>query len=282
MSQANVVDITPENFQEVIIDSSMENLIVIGFWTERDPGCVDLMTRIEQLVGGVSKVIFAKIDVDSQMQIAMQFGIQSVPTVALFKEGKPIDSFVGNKQDDELAAFLQPHLPQEQDELLASARELIAAGDHQAAYTPAKRAYELQSDRADIKLVWADVNMHSGKLDVAEQILASIAFIDQDGYYQSLIAALELAKNAAESPEIQALQKDLEQDPDSLEIKVKLAVQLSQGNRHEEALTLLFEVLQKDLNFGEAKKLYLDILATLPEGDPLAPNFRRKLYSLLY
>lgn len=283
MEQSNTVDITAENFQQIIVDSSMEKLVVIGFWTARDPGCVDLMERIEAITGNhADSVIFAKIDVDSQMQIAMQFGIQSVPTVALFKEAKPVDSFVGSKEQAELEAFLQPHLPKEEDALLAQARQLLSAGDGQNAYGVAKKAYELDNERADIKLVFADANIQSGKLDVAEALLGEIRMLDQDGYYQSLVSALELAQNAADSPEIQALQQQLEQAPQDNEIKVKLAVQLSQAGRNEEALVLLFEVLKKDMAFGEARKIYLDILATLPEGDSLAPVYRRKIYSLMY
>lgn len=283
MEQSNIVDITPENFQQIIVDSSMDKMVIIGFWTARDPGCVDLMERIATVASNYGDdVIFAKIDVDSQVQIAMQFGIQSVPTVALFKEAKPVDSFVGNKEQAELEAFLQPHMPKEEDALIAQARQFIAGGDHQNAYGLARKAFELNSDRADIILIFADTNIHTGKLDVAQSLLDGIRMIDQDSYYHSLVSALELAKNAAESPEIQALQEQLAQSPDDNDVKVKLAVQLSQANRHEESLSLLFEVLKQDMNFGDARKTYLDILATLPEGDPLAPQYRRKMYSLMY
>ena len=67
-----------------------------------------------------------------------------------------------------------------------------------------------------------------------------------------------------------------------LKLQQQLAVQYHQVQRSAEALALLFEILKQDLNFGEAKKLYLDILATLPKGEPLASSYRRKLYSLLY
>ena len=60
----NIVDITAENFQQVIIEQSQQNLVVIGFWTPRDPSCIELMDNIAQRVTGVEGVIFAKIDVD--------------------------------------------------------------------------------------------------------------------------------------------------------------------------------------------------------------------------
>lgn len=283
MEQQNIVNITPENFQQIIVEASQVKMIIIGFWTPRDPSCIDLMTALEQVAGHYpDDLIMAKINVDEQQQIAQQFGIQSVPTVALFKEAKPLDSFVGMKTAEELQAFLQPHLPKMEDTLLAQCRALMAQDDYNSAYGLAKQAYELDSERADIKLVYADVNIHSGKLAEAQSLLQSIKMVDQDSYYQTLLSAVELAKTAADSPQIKALQQQLAAQPDDHALKVQLAVQLSQAQRNEEALALLFSVLKVDLAFMDAKKCFLDILATLPQGDPLTTDYRRKMYSLLY
>ncbi len=283
LPQSNIVDITADNFQQIIVEASQVRLVIIGFWTDRDQGCVDMMNALAVLAGHYSnEVILAKINVDEQQQVAMQFGIQSVPTVALFKEAKPLDSFVGMKTEQELQAFLQPHLPKEEDTLLNQCKTLIAAGDHKTAYPLAKKAYELDAERADIRLAYADVSIHCGKLADGESLLQSITMIDQDSYYQTLMSAAQLAKAAADSPQIKALQQQLAQQPDDNEVKVQLSIQLSQAERSEEALELLFSVLKADLNFMDAKKHFLDILATLPDGDPLALNYRRKMYSLLY
>ncbi len=108
--------------------------------------------------------------------------------------------------------------------------------------------------------------------------------VDQDSYYQALVAKLELANQAANSPEIQALEAQLANNPDDVEIKHQLAAQYSQVNRYEEALTLLFRLVQS----GEAetkersKELFLDVLKALPDGDAIAAKFRRKLYTLMY
>ena len=67
-----------------------------------------------------------------------------------------------------------------------------------------------------------------------------------------------------------------------MNIKVKLSVQLQQASQYEDALNLLYSVLVDDLNFGDAKKLFLDMVNALPDGEPLKSQFRRKIYSLLY
>nr|WP_269836652.1 tetratricopeptide repeat protein [Rheinheimera soli] len=150
------------------------------------------------------------------------------------------------------------------------------------AYPLLKEANELASDRVDIRLQLALVQVELGQLEAAEKALATVLMADQDVLYQSVKARLELAQQAADSPEVKALEQALVTDPDNKELQQQLAVQYHQVQRSAEALALLFEILKQDLNFGEAKKLYLDILATLPKGEPLASSYRRKLYSLLY
>ncbi|MFT4924662.1 MAG: putative thioredoxin [Phenylobacterium sp.] len=283
MEQSNIVNITADNFQQIIVEASQVKLVIIGFWTPRDPSCLDLMDYLAQKAAEYpEEVILAKINVDEQQDVAMQFGIQSVPTVALFKQAKPLDSFVGMKTPAEVDDFLQAHLPKMEEALLLQCQALISEGDFKAAYGLAKQAYELDAQRADIRLTYAQVSIHNGKLAEAETLLQSITLVDQDSFYHNVMSALTLAKTAADSPEIKALQQQLEQQPDDFEIKVQLSVMLSQANRHEEALELLFTVLKANLAFGDAKQRFLDMLAALPDGDPLVTSYRRKMYSLLY
>ena len=121
-----------------------------------------------------------------------------------------------------------------------------------------------------------------GQVNQAKELLATIGLVDQDGYYRAILGKIELAEQAAESPEIIALQQALENDPDNLALKVKLAVQMRQANQLEEALSLMHSVLLKDINFEDAKKLMLDMINALPDGEPLKSQYRRKVYSLLY
>lgn len=84
--------------------------------------------------------------------------------------------------------------------------------------------------------------------------------------------------------QIQQLEQKLAANPSDANIAFELAVQYSQVNRNEEALALLLDILRRDLNFadGSAKKTMMDILAALGQGNPIAANYRRQLYSLLY
>ena len=73
-------------------------------------------------------------------------------------------------------------------------------------------------------------------------------------------------------------------NPDDLDVRHQLAVQYTNGGQFREALENLVTILQQDLNHadGATKKLLLDTIASLGKGDPLAAEYQRKLYSLLY
>lgn len=279
----SIVDITLENFQQVILHDSKEKVVMIEFWAEGYEPSQEIAPALAKVAALHSDtLIHARVDCQTQSEIVQQFGVRGLPTVILVKEGQPIDGFAGPQSEPQIVELLNKHLPKLEDGLLEQAQELVSQGDYQQAYTLVKQAYDLDDKRADIKLLLADCQIELGQVNQAKALMATIGLVDQDALYKSILGKIELAEQAAESPEIIALQQELAADPDNLELKVKLAVQLHQANQIEEALELAHAVLVKDLNFGEAKKLTLDMINALPNGDPLKSKYRRKIYALLY
>ena len=280
---SHIVNVTMENVQQELLEASKQKLILIDFWADWCEPCKQLMPVLEKLAQEYQEhLTLAKINCDEQQQIAMQFGVKSLPTVVLFKDGQPVDGFAGVQLESEIRALLNKHLPKPQDGMFEQAMAKVQEQNWLEAYPLLKQAYELEPTRQEFRLMLANVAIEVGKVTEAESIIEGIGLVDQDAGYQQVVAKLELAKQAADSPEIQALQQALEQEPESFELKQKLAIALNQANRNEEALALLFGILKKDMAFGEAKKTYLDIIANLPAGDAVASSYRRKLYALLY
>lgn len=279
----NIVNITLENFQEVILLQSQETLIMVDFWAEWCEPCKSLMPILEKIASEYPKdLILAKVNCDEQQEISMQFGVRNLPTVMLVKDGQPIDGFAGVQPESEIRALLEKHLPKPEEGLFAQAHTLLLEGDYQSAFPLAKEAYDLNPQRPDIALLLSDIYISLGRLEQAKDILETIKLEDQNSDYHSILSKLTLAEESASSPELLALQKKVEENPDNLEDSVLLAIQLHQANQSEEALKLLLKVLKQDLNFDDAKKTTLDIINALPDGDPLASQYRRKVYSLLY
>ena len=279
----NSLAITLENFQQVIIEESKTKLVLVDFWAQQIPESVELRNKLAIALANYSDtILFTTVDCETQGQIAQQFGIQGLPTAILVQDGQPLDGLTGPQTDETINEFLAKHLPKEQDILLAQAQVLLAENKVTEAFPLISQAYQLDGERADIKLLLANVYIQTGKVADAEVLLKSIKMVDQDSEYQSLMAKLELASQAADSPEIQALEQQLASEPDNIDLQRKLAAQYSQVNRNEDALAILFLLVQKDGSDLASKDLLLDVLKSLPDGDTLATKYRRKLYTLMY
>ncbi len=279
----NSVDISIENFQQVILQESANKLVMVEFWAQGYEPSEQLAPVLQTIASKQGEnLLHARVDCQAQPDITAQFGVQNLPTVMLIKDGQPVDGFAGVESEANIQAMLDKHLPKPEDELFAQATAMAEQTNYQEAFTLVKQAFDLDPNRADIKLLLADCQVEVGQVNQAKELLATIGLVDQDGYYRAILGKIELAEQAAESPEIIALQQALENNPDNLALKVKLAVQMRQANQLEEALSLMHSVLLKDINFEDAKKLMLDMINALPDGEPLKSQYRRKVYSLLY
>ena len=280
-----MIAITLDNFQQAVVEESKNKLVLVSFWAEQVPESIELRDKLAAKLANLSEYItLATVDCQSQGQIAQQFGIEGLPTAILLKDAQPLDGISGPQNDATIATFLNDHLPKPEDILLAQAKAALGNNLLVEAENIIIQAYQVNNERADIKLVLIDVYLQTGKTTEAKALLDTIMMVDQDSEYHALIAKVELAEQAENSPEIKALEAQLKATPDDINLSQQLAAQYSQVNRQEDALTILFRLVQAgDENTKErSKELFLDILKSLSDGNPLAAKFRRKLYTLMY
>lgn len=278
-----VLDLTKENIQQVV-DASMQQVVVLTFWSQQSPESMTLVQILEQMASAqAGRFVLAKVNCDAELEIANYFQIQSVPTTLLLRDGKPIDGFAGVQEPAQIEAMFEPHLPQVWQLQLAEAKTLLATNEVEQALPLLQQAYQA-NQQAEVALVYADALLSLGNINQAQVLLDGVGLADQDGYYQSLRAKLTLALDAADTPEIRQLMDNVEANPQDLSLLLSLAKALHGANRDEEALERLFAVLRQDISAhnGELKQLFMDILTAMGQSNSIANQYRRKLYSLLY
>src|ERR1700749_4819479 len=116
-----MIDVTIENFEQEVIAASMSQPVLVDFWAPWCGPCKAIGPILEKLeidYGGGFKL--AKINPDEEQQLAGAFGIRSIPTVVLMKNGQPVDGFMGELPEGKVREFLDKHVqalaPEEEEE----------------------------------------------------------------------------------------------------------------------------------------------------------------------
>jgi len=279
----NIVPLTLENFRPVMLEESAQKLVIIYFWAQWDEPSVAQLNVIQNFVSQYpDAMLLATVNCDEQQEIVGQFGVKGLPTTVLVKDGQPVDGFAGPQDEQQLKQTFSEYLPKPEDELFVQAQAFIAEGDYQQAFGLLKQANEINPEHPQIIIAYADASVETGNIELSKTLIAKIGLVDQHAEYHAVVGKIELAEKASESPELLELQQKYADNPQDKDIQIELAVQLQQAHKADEALALMFELVKTDINYGDAKKIMLDMINALADGDPLKSQYRRKVYSLLY
>ncbi|MDR9830850.1 co-chaperone YbbN [Vibrio sp. FNV 38] len=284
MQSPYIVELTEQNFREVL-EGSVNTPVLLHFFASVSQESVDLIPAVQTLTQDYDCALtLALVDCEKQQAIAAQFGIQALPTIALFINGQPVDGLGGPQPIEAVEQMLAKHLPSKDELSVQKAAQLIKNDQHAEAFIVLNGLSEERAAKGDVKLAKADCLLEAQQFDQAQELLNHIPLEYQDNEYKRLMAKLELHLQAADSPEIQALEEQFSAQPQDIKLACDLALQYHQVQRDEEALALLWQFLSKDLNAldGDVKKAFMDILSALGQGHPIAGQYRRQLYSILY
>ncbi|WP_418113960.1 co-chaperone YbbN [Vibrio scophthalmi] len=284
MQSPFIVELNQQNFMPVL-ESSRQTPLLIHFWAPMSQESSDIIPQLQQLAQNYNGAFtLALLNCEQEQGIAAQFGVQALPTIALFSEGQPVDGMGGPQPISAIEEMLNRHLPSQDALTMNRALQLVAAGEHTQALPLLKSLPEELLVKGEVKLALASCYLETQDFTLAAEQLQHIPLEYQDNDYKSLIAKLELHNQAANSPEIQSLEIAFAQDQDNAKLALDLALNYHNVNRDEEALELIWRFIVKNLNAldGEMKKTFMDILSALGQGNPLAAQYRRQLYSILY
>jgi putative thioredoxin len=229
--------------------------------------------------------ILAKLDTEAEPEVAAQFGIRSLPTVQLFKEGQPVDQFMGALPESQVREFLSRHIARPSDRLLDQARGLLAAGDNANAERLIEQARAEDPNNSRVFVAEVQLKVASGDGDGALALLerTPVDLID-DPELAALRGRLGFASAVAGAPDAATLAARLEADPGDSEARYQLAAHQVIAGDYEAALENLLTLLKKDRGYGDdaARKGMVAVFDLLGGSGDLVSRYRGKMLSSLY
>ncbi|GMQ55229.1 thioredoxin [Halopseudomonas aestusnigri] len=292
MSSPYLFDATTDTFDRYVLENSFHKPVLVDFWADWCAPCKALFPVLEKIVDSYEgELLLAKVNCDAEPGLTERFGIRSLPTVVLFKDGQPVEGFAGVQPEGAIRDLLAPHVNEPaaaaeapEEDLAAQAQALIDAGQPQQAIALLQAALQAEADDA-LLLVLARALLADGQLDDADKVINAVQ--NKDSHKQALSALkarLSFARQSAGFAPRAELQARLDADAADSEACYQLALLDLTAGHSDNALSALLELLQRDRswNDGAAQKTLLQVFDLLGGEHPLTVQYRRKLYQALY
>jgi putative thioredoxin len=282
---APVFDVDQQTFEADVLQASLTTPVLVDFWATWCEPCKTLGPMLEKLAAEYNGAFrLGKVDVDAQQELAGMFGIKSIPTVVLVKDGQVLDGFAGALPEGQLREFLSRHVqPLDVADTDDISDDVVQETPEQA-INRLQQSIATEPDKPELKLDLALALMRAGQTAAAEAQLAALpANLATDSRAVRLRSELDLAHALEGAPALAELQQRVQANGADWEARDQLGVHLLLQGDAEAGLEQFLVILQKarDWNEGQGKKRLLAAFATLDDAE-LVSRYRRRMASLLF
>lgn len=282
-----IFEVNAQNFEQAVLANSYQVPVLVDFWADWCQPCQMLMPILSKLADEYQGAFaLAKVNSDENQELSQQYGVRSLPTVKVFKNGEVVDEFMGVQQESEIRALIDKHRMRQTEPYRQQALQMHQAGELDAAIDLMTQVIEHEPDFYEAVGELAGMLLEKGDTEKAELMLQSIpegavpAEQVQAMQNAAKMAALQAEASGEDTSE---LEQKLADNPDDLEAMLALAkIRVAQGQA-DEGLALYLGVMQRDRGFQDdaGRQGLLDTFELLGD-DPLVKKYRGKMFSLLY
>ncbi len=285
-----IKDTATATFAQDVIEASRNALVLVDFWAAWCGPCKQLTPLLESVVTSYQgKVRLVKVNVDENPAIAGQLRVQSLPTVYAFRDGQPLDGFMGAQQESAIRQFIDrllgPDAEAETSEALAQADQAFEGGDLQTAAEIYASILQADAQHPDALAGLARCYLKSGDAERARQTIALVPPDKTDTpSVAGILAALELAEKVSPATDLGPLEARLAANPDDHEARMEIALAAAGTGNKERAIDELIELFRRDRQWNDeaARKQLIQFFEAWGPKDANTLDGRRRLSSLMF
>ena len=280
---------TTKDFLRDVIEASREVPVLVDFWAPWCGPCRQLTPILEKAVRAAKGAVrLVKLNIDQHPQIPGQMGVQSIPAVFAFQDGRPVDGFMGALPESRVNDFIARLIGDSAGDTAAdleAAEAALSAGDVNSAAQLFGEVMQKDRENAQALAGLTKCYIKTGDLARAEQTLALVPPAKADSSpVASARAALELARKTPAAGDIETLRAKLAADPKDPQARFDLALALNAKGDRSGALDELLAVVAKNRSWNDdaARKQLLQLFDAWGPADPSTIAGRQRLSSLLF
>tara|TARA_Y100000768_G_scaffold386348_1_gene374544 strand:- start:208 stop:1074 length:867 start_codon:yes stop_codon:yes gene_type:complete len=283
---SNILDVNESEFNDKVIESSLEKLIIVDFWAPWCGPCKQLTPILENVAKkSADKITLVKINIDENQQIAAQLRIQSIPTVYAFKDKQIVNAFQGVIPEKQVIEFIEKSLGSKLNEDLSEFYDLIKNNIAESKFEETKDILLdfISKNPAEVHAInlYLECLIELKQFEDAESFSESLEKnIQENDEIKQVIKKIKIVKSNLNGPDIKELLLKLEKKPTDIDLIIEVADKYFSIKKYDDCMELLLKNYPKNKN--KIKEKMIEFFEVLGNSSEYTINYRKQLSQIMF